>query len=61
MPAYPYPGTEESSWFPALASTFLAVALVLCDQAQTILPDDFFSHALSTQLGNSANVGARRL
>eukprot|EP00439_Symbiodinium_sp_Y106_P032500 s1379_g3.t2 len=47
MPAYPYPGTEESSWFPALASTFLAVALVLCDQAQTILPDDFFSHALS--------------
>ncbi|CAE6930330.1 unnamed protein product [Symbiodinium sp. CCMP2592] len=47
MPAYPYPGTEESSWFPALVSTFLAVALVLSDQAQTILPDDFVSHALS--------------
>ncbi|CAE6945450.1 unnamed protein product [Symbiodinium natans] len=43
----PYPGTEESSWFPALVCTFLAIALVLSDEAQTILPDDVFSHALS--------------
>mmetsp|Transcript_2772 Transcript_2772/g.4716 ORF Transcript_2772/g.4716 Transcript_2772/m.4716 type:complete len:191 (+) Transcript_2772:14-586(+) len=43
----PYPGTEENSWWPALCCTILSVGLVVSDPAQEILPDDFFSHAMS--------------
>lgn len=46
MPAYP--GTEENSWWIAVASTVLAIAAVGSRTAQEILPDDFTSHALGS-------------